>query len=255
MKKVLLTGICLLVPAILLAGCAFNKDNASKERAEASRNLGEAYMAEGNYTKALRELLQAEKMNPDDPYLQNDLGLTYLAKNDPKEAVDHFKQALKLNPDYSPARNNLGTAYIALEEWDQAVECFTLVKDDLLYATPYFPLTNLGYVYYRKKDYGTAEKYYKEALEMKPDFAKAFHGLGQVYLDSGRYEQAIGKLQHAVELAPKAAPIYLDLGRAYEKVNEYDKALDSYKKAAAVAHGTALAEQAEAAINNLHRLY
>jgi type IV pilus assembly protein PilF len=51
-----------------------------KKKAAASRNLGEAYLSEKNYTAALGELLKAERLNPEDPILQNDLGLVYMAK-------------------------------------------------------------------------------------------------------------------------------------------------------------------------------
>ena len=115
MRKLFSLCVCLVVAAALLPACSYGKKGSDrKEQAIASRNLGEAYMGEGNYTKALRELLKAEQLNPNDPYLQNNLGLTYLAKGNPEKALSHFKRALERKPDYSPARNNLGTAYIAL---------------------------------------------------------------------------------------------------------------------------------------------
>lgn len=240
----------------VLAACTHvGPSPADEQQAEAARNLGEAYMAQGEYTKALRELLKAEHLNPSDPYVHNDLGLVYLAKGYPEKAVSHFKQALELRPEYSPARNNLGTAYITLEEWDKAIACFTDVADDLLYATPYYPLTNLGYVYLQKGDYRRAEKYYREALELEYDFPKALHGLGQVYLATGDYARAIEKLERAAEKAPKAAAIYMDLGRAYVKNHEYHKALSAYRKAAAIARGTTLGDEAEAAAQSVKNMW
>ena len=105
-----------------LAGCAPNEN--LRKQGESSRNLGEAYMAQGNYTAALKELLAAEQLTPDDPYLHNDLGLTYMAKDRLDLAIQHFKKALSLKPDYAPAMNNLGTAYLAQQNWDAAIVCF-----------------------------------------------------------------------------------------------------------------------------------
>ena len=236
---VMMLGVCW--------GCGAGKGPSPEiQRAEAARNLGEAYIAEGNYTRALRELLKAEKMNPEDPYLHNDLGLTYMGKNRPEKAVAHFKKALELKPDYSPARNNLGSAYIALERWDKAIACFKEVNDDLLYMTPQYPLSNLGYVYFRKGEYRKAEQYYLEALNLKNDFARALHGLGQVYIATGDYEKAIKRLKKATEKAPQAVEIYMDLARAYTKNHYYNKAVQIYKKAADIAGDTALGEKAEA---------
>lgn len=243
---------CVLVFAFL-AGCAGNKGPTPQEqKAASSRNLGEAHMAEGNYTRALRELLKAEQMNPNDPYVHNDLGLTYLAKNKPEKAVEHFKKAIELNDEeYSAARNNLGSAYVAMEQWDKAIECFEMVAGDLLYMTPHYPLSNLGYVYYRRGDYHKAEQNYLEALEMKPDYPRALYGLGRVYLETGDIRKAIRQLERAVDNAPEAAPFYMELGRAYTRNHQYNKAVQTYKKAAAIADGTSLADRAEAEAENV----
>lgn len=245
--------ICLIIAASL-TGCAFGNSALLKQKAVNSRNLGEAYMGEGKYTLALRHLLKSYKINPDDAFLNNDLGLTYLAKGDATQAVFNFKKALKLNPQYSPAKNNLGSAYIALKQWDNAIACFNEVKGDLLYATPYYPLSNLGYVYFMQKDYKKAEKYYKEALDIQTDFPRAMDGLGQVYIATGRYKKAIRILTQAVAKAPTATPIYMNLARAYAANQEYDKALDTYKKAAALAAGTPLEDEAESAAEALKQM-
>ncbi len=223
----------------------------NRQQAEAIRELGEAYMAEGNYTMALRELLRAEQLNPNDPYLQNSLGLTYMARGRHQSAVDHFKRAIALNPGYSPAKNNLGSAYVALEDWDKAIESFEAVKDDLLYATPFFPLSNLGYVYYRKGEYEKARAYYREALAMERRFPRALHGLGLVSLATGDVDDAIHRLKEAVDTAPNAANIHLDLGRAYEQAYEYSNALNAYEKAASLGKDTRIGDEAEAAMRAL----
>ncbi len=135
---------------ICVVSCTANLE-VRKKQEEASRNLGEAYLRKGDYTSALREFLKAETLYPDDPYLQNDLGLTYMGKKKLDLAVKHFRKAIKIRPDYAPAMNNLGTAYIAKKEWDTAIAYFKEVANNLLYTTPHFPLSNLGWAYYNKK--------------------------------------------------------------------------------------------------------
>ncbi|MFO7860216.1 MAG: tetratricopeptide repeat protein [Desulfosalsimonas sp.] len=202
--------------SIMFCACSHTGVSTDKkQQADAARNLGEAYMADGNYTRALRELLKAEHLNPNDPHVHNALGLTYLAKENPEKAVSHLEQALELRPEYSAARNNLGAAYIALEQWDKAAECFEEVADDLLYTTPFYPLTNLGYIYYQTGEYEKAEKYYEEALDLEYDFPKALHGLGQVYMATGDINKAVQYLERAKEKAPKSAQIHADPGRLW----------------------------------------
>lgn len=236
--------VCLLLALVFLTACASGQKNSKKQQSEAIRNLGEAYMGQGAHTNALREFLKAERLYSDDPYLQDDLGQAYMAKGSMENAVEHFKEALEIDPEYSPARNNLGTAYMEMENWEEAIECFTLVKDDLTYATPHYPLTNLGFVYYKLKDYDQSVKYYKEALDMEPDFPMAFHGMGLTYMAMGKNAEAVTALETAVEKAPKEAPIYIDLGKAYQQSGEFNKAYDAYNKAAELAKDTKVKTEA-----------
>jgi type IV pilus biogenesis/stability protein PilW len=228
-----------------MTGCASDQKKLKKQRAEAIRDLGEAYMAQREYTRALREFLKAEEIYPDDPYLHNDLGVTYMAKGNLSLAIGHFHKALKIKPDYSPARNNLGSAYLEQENWEAAIECFKAVKDDLLYGTPHYPMTNLGFVYFKLGDYEQAVYYYTEALEIAPNFPMAHHGLGQVYMAMGKYDEAVKTLEKAVEKAPNEARICLDLGRAYKKVHENNKAYETFKKAASLAEDDKIRLEAE----------
>ena len=253
MKRITLGLVLVLMSLTIgLQGCTQKKaSHGNRQQAEAIRELGEAYMTEENYTMALRELLRAKQLYPDDPYLQNSLGLTYMARGRLETAVIHFKRAVELNPDYSPARNNLGSAYIALENWDRAIECFEAVKDDLLYATPYFSLSNLGYVYFRKGEYEKARRYYREALDMERRFPRALHGLGMVAFVTGDIDESIRRFEQALEVVPDAVNIYMDIGRAYEKKHEYSKALNAYEKVASMAQNSNLGDEAETAIRVL----
>ena len=55
---------CLLLVIFFITSCGGAQ--LRKEQAEASRKLGEAYILDGNFTRALQELLKAEKQYPDD---------------------------------------------------------------------------------------------------------------------------------------------------------------------------------------------
>jgi tetratricopeptide (TPR) repeat protein len=235
MKNFAKIGFLLLMALVFQTACGSSQKHLKKQQAEAIRNLGEAYMGQGSHTMALREFLKAESIYPNDPYLQDDLGVAYMAKGSMENAVKHFKKALKINPEYSPARNNLGSAYMEMEDWEAAIECFDIVKEDLLYGTPHYPLTNLGFVYYKMGEYDKAIKNYQEAIDIAPKFPMAFHGLGLVYMAMGRHAEALEALESAVDKAPKEGPIYMDLGKAYQQSGESNKAYDAFNKAAELA--------------------
>lgn len=245
MKKNARLLASLAMSLFLLTACASDRNHPEKQKMEAIRNLGEAYMSQGSHTMALREFLKAEDIYADDPYLQNDLGLAYKVKGSPEKAVEHFKKALRLDAKYSPARNNLGVTYMDMEKWEEAILCFTLVKEDLLYATPHFPLTNLGFVYYKLQNYDKALQYCREAIEIAPKFPMAHHNLGLVLMAKGRYAEAVAALETAVSLAPKEAPIYLDLAGAYQLAGEPNKAYHTYLKAGELAEDPKVKTAAE----------
>jgi len=216
-----------------------------KKQEKASRNLGEAYMHQGDFSSALRELLKAEDLYSKDHLLQNDLGLAYMAKGRHDLAVKHFKKAVKLKPDYAPARNNLGTAYLAKREWDKAISCFKKIIDDILYATPHYPLSNLGWAYYNKKEYELAEKYYSDALKLEPNFIIALQGLGRNYMAMGRISDAVAILEKAVKKYPRSAASYFYLARAYSLSGEYKKTISAYNKAIEIVPDSPLAIEAQ----------
>ena len=227
-----------------IVSCAANTE-IRKKQGEASRNLGEAYMQQGDFSSALREFLKAEKIYSKDPYLQNDLGLAYMAKDRLDLAITHFKNAVKLKPDYAPARNNLGTAYLAKREWDVAIACFKEIVDDILYATPQNPLTNLGWAYYNKQEYEVAEKYYIDALKLEPNFIIALRGLGRTYMAMEKAADAVAILEKAVKNYPRSAASYFYLARAYSLSGEYKKAIKAYNKVIELAPDSAIAIESQ----------
>ena len=227
-----------------LVSCAANLE-LRKNQEEAFRDLGEEYMGQGDYTTALRELLKAEKLYSKDHRLQNDLGLVYMAKGKPDIAIDHFKKAIKIKPDYTPAKNNLGTAYLNQKKWDDAITCFKEIAGDLLYATPYYPLSNLGLAYYNKKEYELAEKHYQDALKIEPRFVIALQGLGKTYIAVGKFKEAVVTLEKAVKNSLPFAPLYFDLANAYRLSRKYKKALDAYNKVLELAPDSPLAVDAQ----------
>jgi tetratricopeptide (TPR) repeat protein len=212
----------------VVCACAGQQVRQDPELAKATRTIGEAYMNQGDLTAALRELLKAEELNPDDAIVHNDLGLCYMLKKRMPDAIAHFKKAIELKPGYAPARNNLGTAYLEMQEWVAAIGVFKEITQDLLYATPHYPLANLGLAYYNKGQYRTAMRYYKKALEIQPDFANALRGVGRTYLATNQGRLALKYLQRAVKAAPRAPEIHYDLGEAYLLVGRYREARNAY---------------------------
>jgi len=243
-RQHILTAIIILLSVFFTASCATTNPQINKEQGDSVRNIGEVFMNQGDYRKALKEFQRAQNLYPDDHLLHYDFGITYFNLNRLDLSVKHFKKAIHLKPDFAAAKNNLGIAYFRQNKLDKAIETFKELGGDLLYATPYYPLSNLGEVYYEKKEYRLAEKSFKAALEIEPRFARALRGLGKTYMAAGRITEAVQILEKAAENAPKFAALYLDLGKAYTLAREYKKALAAFNRVIELAPDSDLAKRA-----------
>lgn len=237
--------ICLLG----LMGCATTDNSLKMRQFEAQRNLGEAYLRQGDTTNALRQLLKAQAMNPNDPHLQYSLGTIYATKGRLEEAARHFRKAISLKPDFAPARNNLGSVYLLQKKWDAAISCLKPLTKNLLYATPQYPLYNLGWAYYNKGNYELAERYYQKALDVEPNYARALWGLGLIHLSTGKMDEARREFEEAVKKAPTFAQAYLDLGNLYQEEGQTQKAVSAYKKVLSITDTGPLAQSAQEALS------
>jgi len=238
------TVFCILFFWVLCAASCSKKLVKVQMNEEAIRNVGEAYLVEKKYTAALKEFLKAEKIYSEDPFLQNDIGLAYMAKGNTKLAIIHFKKAISIDFSYAPALNNLGTAYMAMGSWDDAISCFKNVLEDMLYSTPHYSLSNLGWAHYNKNHYRIAKKYYTKALEIEPDFIQALHGLGLTYIATGQFLQAVKKLEKAVQILPNFAKLHFDLANAYVLEHDYEKARKAYNTVVKLAPNSIVAKKA-----------
>lgn len=244
---------------LLLFGCIISSCVSSASRknqaqiAQSMKKEGDIFRTQGNYTAALTKLIEAEKITPDDPYLQNSLGLAYMGKKRDDLAVLSFKKALSTKPDYIEAINNLGAAYLRQGKSDMAIEKFKTVLDSLVYPTPHYPLSNIGWAYLRKKEFHLAEAYFTKALDERPWFAAASHGLAQTYLQTGKLDQAMDYLIQCLDRSPDAAIFHADLAQVYEGKGQIAQAIKSWQMVMRlVPERSALAKQAEARLSELN---
>lgn len=216
-----------------------------KEQAAVSRRLAEAFMAEGRYRQALKELQKSQALDEANAELHFDLGTVYLCLSQPEMAVSSFRRAIVLKPDYSVAKNSLGAALMAVGRYDEAVPVLEELCENLVYATPQFPLLNLGFIYYSKKQYDKSETYYKRAVEQAPTFAQAWRGLGRIYADTGRLAESLEAYDRAVKAAPFFAQAFLEMGDVHESAGHGEEAVSAWKRALDVSPGADLAAEAK----------
>jgi len=213
-----------------ISGCASNREPqfGKSDPAAYHYQMGLSYLGERNFTSALIELTEAEKLDPDNPDLLYNLGLAYMGKQRPDLAEPRLQKAIMLKPNNSAARNDLGVAYLELKRWDSAIQQFKLVKDDIFYESSENASINLGLAYLGKGDY-------PKALEELRVVAAGNRRNPVVYLSLGRVWFAMDKTEQAITEYKKALDIYNDygaahyyIGQAYLKLNNLAAAKASF---------------------------
>ena len=209
----------------LVIGCAGTKKN--QEEAELRSRIGTAHLQRGNYPAALRELLRAEEIDPQNVIIQNNLGLVYFLRERYDISAEHLARAIEINPRFSDARNNYARALIELGRFDEAKRQLDIVLRDLTYDDPPKAWVNYGLVYFRKKDFEAARQKFAEAIKINRDNCLAQTLYGRTFLEQGKNTTAAEALDNAVVVCRPSKydePFYYS-GLAYYKLGRTSAAI------------------------------
>jgi len=214
---------------IILTGCAEDKA-LTKRQSLAKQNLGKSFLAQGDFTAGLNELLKAEELDPENPEIQYNLALGYRFIDLHSKSITHFKKAIELRQNFSEAYNDLGYTYLILSKWDLAITCFKKALGNTLYTTPHFAQNNLGYAYYKKGEYDKAVESYLKAIKRQPSFSRAFHNLGITYEAMNEWDKAVAAYKESIGYAPKDPRSHFYLGKLYLKRNKSSLAVKQFEE-------------------------
>ncbi|MDV2502756.1 MAG: tetratricopeptide repeat protein [bacterium] len=132
-------------------------------------------------------------------------------KEEAKEALEACKEEIRLKPSNADAHYNLGRMCLEIGNRTLPSEIDPV----------------LGYSGVRL--YEEAVTAFKEAIRLKPDFAKAHLNLGVAYGSLSRYEEAIAAYKEAIRLKPDYAGAHYNLGLAYLLIGNLEAALEQHE--------------------------
>jgi Tfp pilus assembly protein PilF len=219
---------CILLLCAVVGGCATSKK--TRQDASSHYQMGMSYLKEQNYTGALNELTEADRLTPDDPDILLGLGMAYYYKKQYHTAEDRYLKAIKYRDNFSLARNNLGVAYLEMKRWDDAIVQFTIVNGDLFFDDQESAGINLGLAYLGKGDIAAAMTVLRRQIAANPQNPVAHLNLGRAYFADGRYNLAIGEYQEAIRLSPDYPPTHYYLALAFLKAQKNDEARKSFRE-------------------------
>ncbi len=221
----------LLMLLTMLGGCATGRRGGDQKPNPAAYHyqMGLSFLGERNYTSALVELTEAEKLDPDNPELLYNLALAYIGKKRYALAEPRLERAIALKPAYSIARNDLGVVYLELKRWDSAIQQFKIVKDDIFYENSESATLNLGLAYLGKGDFPKAMEEIRVVIGQNPRNPVARLLLGRVWFAMDKTEQAIAEYRKAIEIFKDFGDAYYHLGLAQMKLQNMDAAKAAFR--------------------------
>jgi tetratricopeptide (TPR) repeat protein len=226
-------SITALLLFLTASGCMSGRGQSTPKPNPASYHyqMGLSYLGERNFSAALFDLTEAEKLDPENPDVLYNLGLAFIGKKRPELAEAKFLKAISLKPGFSVARNDLGVAYLDLKRWDSAIQQFKIVKDDLFYDNNENACINLGLAYLGKGDYPKALEELQAVAILDPRNPVIRLSLGRVWFAMDKSEQAIAEYSKALGIYHDYGAAHYYLGQAQLKQNKIDEARTSFKEA------------------------
>ncbi len=179
--------------------------NINPYHLEAANYAAKFYFQQKNFEKAKEIYEKLLSKNPGDKNVLFNLGLVMYEIGDLNKAEEYLLKVLNIDPIYKNALELLKVIYRQLGKEYKLKE---IKIDERVYIQK-------GLEAYNSKDYDSALKYFKEALELKPNSAEIMNNIGAVLFMLGRYDDAILWFKKALETKKDYIQAYGNLVYAY----------------------------------------
>jgi serine/threonine protein kinase/Flp pilus assembly protein TadD len=170
---------------------------------------------------------QALRLDATLPAAHQCLGTVAAGTGHSEYAVLEFERVLGSEPTNDAAYSGLAHAYELLGKPAEAEKTY---RRAIELRPQYWGGYNwLGGFYFRQMRYGQAVEMYSKVVALVPDSVHGHDNLGAAYLAEGRYPDAIETFQHSISLRPNAYA-YSNLGTAYFYLRRFDEAAADYEQ-------------------------
>jgi tetratricopeptide (TPR) repeat protein len=152
------------------------------------------------------------------------------------EALASFQQLLEKNPTIYQIHFSIGDCYREKGEFDKAIEEYNKVlgaaQNDELKGKEMTAkaLASVGECHLRKGDLESAQKFFKQSIEISPDNEFLAYNIGEINFSNQNIDEAIRFFELAIQIKPDWGPPYLKLGYSYLNKGDFEKAKLNLKK-------------------------
>ncbi|MGA7224819.1 MAG: tetratricopeptide repeat protein [Candidatus Acidiferrales bacterium] len=165
---------------------------------------------------------------------------SHYSEQDLLGAISYFRQAIEKDPKYAPAYAGMADAYIELgNPWSgsrPAKETLPLAKAAATKAAEVDPALGEAHFVLAETielddwNWAEAERQYKLAVELSPNYARAHEQYGRFLQSLGRNDEAMKQVAYAAELNPMDVRIRQVLGLVTLASRQYDSAIAQFNE-------------------------
>jgi len=154
-----------------------------------------------------------------------------------QKAIEQFKLATDRDPNYALAFVGLADCYAVLNEYAGTPSSET-IPQSRSYAERALRLDNqlaephatLGQVSNQVWQYAEAEREYKRAIELNPNYPTGYHWYSILLKDLGRINEASKMINRAHELDPLSSVISVNVSRMYQIQKNHEASIENSLK-------------------------
>ena len=208
-----------------VAACASNSGQLGKKappakQAETNSQIAIEYMKLGKLAEARDFVERALKEDPVNANVQLTAGLVYERLGDMPTAERAYATAARLGKNDPDIQNNYAGFLCRTGKTAAGEKLFGEVAHNPLYRTPEIALVNAGVCLRGTGDMLDAQRYFNQALTIRPNMPEALLQLGSVAIDQGNGAEALDYVHRFLAVNP-ATPEVLWLGfRAERKLGD-----------------------------------
>ncbi|HSP06113.1 MAG TPA: tetratricopeptide repeat protein, partial [Acidobacteriota bacterium] len=149
-----------------------------------------------------------------------------------RKAIESFQAAIDMDPNYALAYAGLADCYTLLPAWALSAPADAhprarAAAEKALALDPTIAEAHAALAHTQHNfewDWAGAERSYRKAIELNPNYAIAHHWYGNLLSDLGRTEESLAEKKRALQLDPLSLVINADYGNMLYMARRYDEA-------------------------------
>jgi type IV pilus assembly protein PilF len=233
--RLILGGLALLA----LGACTSTPTSPSgrptspPEAAKYNAQLAIEYMRKGDLAVAREKIDRALTQDPNSVSVQMTAGLLYDRLNDEKKADEHYAAALRLKPDDPEMQNNYGGYLCRRGKTAEGEKLLLKAANDPVYRTPEVAITNAGVCMRNAGRLDEADRYFRQALSIRPRFGDALLQLADLDFQRGTKasnDEASALIKRYLAVLAAPGPEILWLGVRVERARGDKATADAYAR-------------------------